>query len=66
MWSQEVRQRIRDTYMYFGSSIAITALSAVAVSRSPVLMSMMLRNTWLVFAFCLVTVCDPTLQNESH
>lgn len=47
MWSQEVRDRIRSTYMYFGGGLALTALSAVAISRSPTMMSLMMRNSWL-------------------
>lgn len=47
LWPQEVRQRIRDTYMYFGGSVAITAASALAVSRSPRLMSIMMKNSWM-------------------
>lgn len=47
LWPQEVRQRIRDTYMYFGGSIGITALSALAVSRNPRLMSIMMKNSWM-------------------
>lgn len=34
-WPQYVRQRIRDTYMYFGASCAVSAASAVAIFRSP-------------------------------
>ena len=56
MWSQEVRQRIRDTYMYFGASIGFTALAAVAASRSQLMMSLMMRNSWLVSTFCLYTI----------
>jgi hypothetical protein len=37
-----------DTYMYFGGSVGITALSALAVSRSPRLMSIMMKNSWMV------------------
>ncbi|KAK7112216.1 growth hormone-inducible transmembrane protein-like [Littorina saxatilis] len=47
MWSPEVRQRIRDTYMYFGGGLGITAASALAISRNPRLLSMMMRNSWL-------------------
>lgn len=47
LWSEEVRQRIRSTYMYFGGSVALTALSAMAVVRTPVLMNMAMKNSWL-------------------
>ena len=40
--------RIRDTYMYFGATVGMTAMSAVAVSRNPRLMGMMMKNSWMV------------------
>lgn len=56
MWSAEVRKRIRDTYMYFGGSVGITALSALAVSRNPRLMSIMMKNSWMAIGATFVTV----------
>uniref|UniRef100_A0A8C5PKC3 Growth hormone inducible transmembrane protein n=1 Tax=Leptobrachium leishanense TaxID=445787 RepID=A0A8C5PKC3_9ANUR len=47
IWPEYVKDRIRSTYMYFAGSIGLTALSAVAVSRSPALMSLMMRGSWL-------------------
>ncbi|NWX43588.1 GHITM protein, partial [Steatornis caripensis] len=47
IWPQHVKDRIHSTYMYFAGSIGMTALSAVAVSRSPALMSRMMRGSWL-------------------
>ncbi|XP_018413914.1 PREDICTED: growth hormone-inducible transmembrane protein [Nanorana parkeri] len=47
IWPQYVKDRIRSTYMYFAGSIGLTALSAVAVSRSPALMNLMMRGSWL-------------------
>ncbi|CAH2321325.1 growth hormone-inducible transmembrane [Pelobates cultripes] len=47
IWPQYVKDRIRSTYMYFAGSISLTALSAVAVSRSPALMNLMMRGSWL-------------------
>uniref|UniRef100_A0A8D0G801 Growth hormone inducible transmembrane protein n=1 Tax=Sphenodon punctatus TaxID=8508 RepID=A0A8D0G801_SPHPU len=47
IWPQYVKDRIRSTYMYFAGSVGLTALSAVAVSRSPALMSLMTRGSWL-------------------
>ncbi|XP_075054404.1 growth hormone-inducible transmembrane protein [Mixophyes fleayi] len=47
VWPQYVKDRIRSTYMYFAGSIGLTALSAVAVSRTPALMSLMMRGSWL-------------------
>ncbi|XP_062989211.1 growth hormone-inducible transmembrane protein [Elgaria multicarinata webbii] len=47
IWPQYVKDRIRSTYMYFAGSVGLTALSAVLVSRSPALMGVMMRGSWL-------------------
>ncbi|CAI9718256.1 Hypothetical predicted protein [Octopus vulgaris] len=47
IWPEIVRQRIRDTYLYFGGSIGITALSAMAVYRNPTMLNLMMKNSWL-------------------
>lgn len=47
MWPEYVRQRVRDTYFYFGSSIVVTAASAAAVFRSPMLFSIATRSGWI-------------------
>lgn len=48
IWPQYVKDRIHSTYMYFAGSVGLTALSAVAVSRTPALMGLMMRGSWLV------------------
>ncbi|CAL1529719.1 unnamed protein product [Lymnaea stagnalis] len=47
IWPKSVRHRIRDTYMYFAGSIAFTAITAVAASRSPAFMNFMMSNSLL-------------------
>ncbi|KFB47823.1 AGAP009883-PA-like protein [Anopheles sinensis] len=47
LWPEFVKERIRDTYLYFGGSVAISAASAVAVFRSPRLLSLVSRNGWM-------------------
>ncbi|XP_031668879.1 growth hormone-inducible transmembrane protein isoform X2 [Oncorhynchus kisutch] len=47
IWPQYVKDRIHSTYMYFAGSVGMTALSAVAVSRTPALMGVMMRGSWL-------------------
>jgi len=47
IWPQYVKDRIHSTYMYFAGSIGMTAMSAVAVSRNPALMGLMMRGSWL-------------------
>jgi len=39
-WPQYVKDRVRDTYFYFGSSLAATAGTAAAIYRSPVAMNL--------------------------
>ena len=48
IWPQYVKDRIHSTYMYFGGSVGLTALGAVAVSRTPALMGLMMRGSWIV------------------
>ncbi|KAF6108903.1 growth hormone inducible transmembrane protein [Phyllostomus discolor] len=47
IWPQYVKDRIHSTYMYLVGSIGLTALSALAVSRTPVLMNFMMRGSWV-------------------
>lgn len=47
MWPQFVKDRISATYLYFAGSTAMTALSAVAVSRNPALMGLMMSGGWM-------------------
>lgn len=47
LWPQFVRDRLHTTYGYFGASCVLTALSTVAVFRSPRLLSLTTRNGWL-------------------
>lgn len=56
LWPEYVKQRVRDTYMYFGGSIAITAASALAVSRSPAMMNLVMRNSWLAIGASLAAM----------
>nr|XP_045003627.1 growth hormone-inducible transmembrane protein-like [Jaculus jaculus] len=47
IWPQYVKDRIHSTYMYLTGSIGLTALSALAVSRTPGLMNFMMRGSWV-------------------
>ena len=47
LWPQYVKQRIQDTYLYFGGSIAISAASAIAVFRTPALLARIASGGWL-------------------
>jgi len=46
-WPAYVKQRIRDTYMYFGASIGITAATAASIFRSPALTNIVMRQGWI-------------------
>ncbi|XP_037084250.1 growth hormone-inducible transmembrane protein-like [Pollicipes pollicipes] len=47
MWPDYVRERVKATYLYFGSSVAVTAASAAAIFRSPAMMRLVTKNSWL-------------------
>lgn len=48
LWPHYVKDRIKDTYLYFGSTIAITVGSAVAAFRSPLIMNVVMKNGFMV------------------
>jgi FtsH-binding integral membrane protein len=56
MWPQYVKERIRDTYMYFGGSIIITAASAAAVFRSPAAMNIVMRQGWVALGVSIAAM----------
>ncbi|XP_076257009.1 growth hormone-inducible transmembrane protein-like isoform X2 [Rhynchophorus ferrugineus] len=56
MWPQYVKDRIKSTYFYFGSSIAVTAASAAAAFRSPVIMNLVTRNGFVGIAVSLAAI----------
>jgi FtsH-binding integral membrane protein len=47
MWPEYVKDRIRTTYLYFGGSLVLTAGSAVACFRSPAVMNIVMKNSWM-------------------
>merc|ERR1719412_3077842 len=47
MWPQYVKDRIRDTYMYFGGSVLATAGTAVAAFRTPAVMNLVSRGGFI-------------------
>ncbi|XP_045214940.2 growth hormone-inducible transmembrane protein-like [Mercenaria mercenaria] len=56
LWPEYVRARVRDTYMYFGGGIAVTAASALAVSRNPTIMNMMTKNSLLAIGATIAAI----------
>ena len=56
MWPSYVKERIHSAYGYFGGSCVLTALSAAAAFRSPVMMNLMMKNSWLVIGGTLAAM----------
>ncbi|KAL9962065.1 hypothetical protein ACROYT_G031134 [Oculina patagonica] len=48
VWPQVVRDRVRSTYTYFASSLALTAGAAYAISQSRAVFTLMRASPWLV------------------
>lgn len=65
VWPQYVRDRIQTTYLYFGSSIALTAGSAVAAFRSPVMMRMLTKNSFLSIGATMVAMIGSGMLVQS-
>lgn len=65
IWPQYVKDRIHSTYMYLAGSIGLTALSALAVSRSPVLMNFMMRGSWVTIGATFVAMIGAGMLVQS-
>ncbi|KAM9070065.1 growth hormone-inducible transmembrane protein [Sarcophilus harrisii] len=65
IWPQYVKDRIHATYMYFAGSVGLTALSAIAVSRSPALMNFMLRGSWMTIGATFVAMIGAGMLVQS-
>lgn len=62
-----MKDRIHSTYMYLAGSVGLTALSALAVSRTPILMNFMMRGSWVVskldFVFLFYNISKDETKN---
>merc|ERR1712142_1039747 len=56
VWPQYVKDRIRDTYMYFGGSIIATAGTAAAVFRSPAALNIVMRQGWMALGVSIAAM----------
>lgn len=56
LWPQYVKQRIADTYQYFGGSILISGLSAAAVFRNPTMLRMVSGGGWMSMIACMAVM----------
>lgn len=69
LWPDHVRQRIKDTYLYFGGSIALTAVTAASAFRSPALMRFMTRSSFLVSMtrnYCCYSKSKSVQRDDIH
>ncbi|XP_004398304.1 PREDICTED: growth hormone-inducible transmembrane protein-like [Odobenus rosmarus divergens] len=65
IWPQYVKDRIHSTYMYLAGSIGLTALSALAVSRTPVLMNFMMRGSWVTIGATFAAMIGAGMMVQS-
>lgn len=57
IWPQYIRDRVHDTYLHMGASVAITAASAVAILKTPAIHNLLHRNKWLsLFGTCALVI----------
>ncbi len=65
LWPQYVKERIRDTYMYFGASIGVTAGTAVAIFRSPAMMNIVMRQGWIAMGVSIAAMIGTQILVKS-
>lgn len=65
MWPQYVKDRIKSTYLYFGSSLAVTAASAAATFRSPAMLNLVTRNGFMGLAISLAAIIGSGMLAQS-
>lgn len=65
LWPQYVKERIKTTYMYFGSGIAVTAASAMAAFRSPGIMSIVTKNGLMGLAICMAAIMGTGILTQT-
>uniref|UniRef100_A0A8C6RQ81 Growth hormone-inducible transmembrane protein n=1 Tax=Nannospalax galili TaxID=1026970 RepID=A0A8C6RQ81_NANGA len=68
IWPQYVKDRIHSTYMYLAGSIGLTALSALAATRTPALRNFMMRGSWVTIGatFAAMIGAGMLLQSILH
>jgi len=64
-WPQYVKDRVRDTYFYFGSSLAATAGTAAAIYRSPVAMNLVNRGGMIAMGVSIAAMIGSSMIARS-
>ncbi|XP_017769720.1 PREDICTED: growth hormone-inducible transmembrane protein-like [Nicrophorus vespilloides] len=65
IWPQFVMDRIKQTYLYFGGSIAITAAAALASFRSPAIMRLVTSNGPMGFFVSIAAIMGTGILCQS-
>jgi len=64
-WPEEVRSRIKSTYLYFTGSLGVTAGAAYYLSRSQLIYRMMAANPMLVFGGSMIAMIGSSIACHS-
>jgi len=64
-WPEEVRKRIKSTYLYFTGSLGFTAGAAYYLSRSQFIYRMMGANQWLVLGGSMVAMIGSSMACQA-
>lgn len=65
LWPQYVRDRVRATYVYFGSSLVITVGAAVATIKSPIIFNLASKSSLLAIGATLAALMGTGLYTMS-
>ena len=65
MWPQYVRDRVKDTYFYFGGSLAATAGTAAAIFRSPAAMNIVSRGGMMALGVSIAAMIGSSMLARS-
>jgi len=65
MWPQYVKDRVKDTYMYFGGSLFATAGTAAAVFRSPTAMNLVSRGGLMAMGVSIAAMIGSSMIARS-
>ncbi|XP_047145303.1 growth hormone-inducible transmembrane protein isoform X1 [Hydra vulgaris] len=60
-WPEEMRARVKSTYLYFTGSLGLTAVSAFYMSRTQAIYRMMGASPWLVIGGSMVAMIGSSI-----
>jgi len=65
MWPQYVKDRVKDTYMYFGGSLVATAGTAAAIFRSPTALNLVSRGGLMAMGVSIAAMIGSSMVARS-